>query len=358
MNISKIMTKKVIVTDENASIDKVLAIMDKEGIKEVPVLADGKYKGMLIYYDLLSELVSGKEKVKNYVRKTPTLSPKQTIEETIRLMTKSGITGLPVIDEGRVIGIVSDFDIFRLLINNHVFDNLKVLNVLIRKFPILRQEDSIEKALKLISINNVDSLPVIDNFGKIVGEVFLSDILSYVLNKKLKNHGKLDHEAPEGESDSVMTIIKREVPPISETLNLRKALEIMLLSRMKAIVVSDMENRPIGILSRLKILSLLSGMNIGEQIAINLSGDYDLDFGLLVRSEILQHERILTGSWGMKEINIHVKKIKGPVTSKYEISILAIGKKKIALKVDGISKEQIIKDLIEELISTIERSKR
>ena len=358
MNISKIMTKKVITTNETSPNGKAISMMETNGIKEIPVLSKGKFKGLLVYYDIPEKIKSNNEKVENFVRSSPILSSKDSIEKAIDLMLESGITGLPVIDEGRLVGIVSDFDILRLLINNHVFDNLKVSDVLIARFPILRQEDSIELAMKLMSMNNVDGLPIIDNFGKVVGEIFLTDVLSYYLRKTLgKKSGKLDHQPPKGREENVMSLIRREFPSIVPTLNLRKALEMMLLLRIKATVIIDAENRPVGILSRLKILSLLREGKEEKPINVEISGEYDLDFGLLVRSKIFRHEKLLSESGGIKSISVHVKKIKGEETPRYEISLNAFGKKRIALKANGISREQIMSDLVDNLIELVEQSK-
>ena len=44
----------------------------------------------------------------------PTLGPQQTVEEAIKLFAESGISGVPVVEDGRLAGIVTEGDlIFR-----------------------------------------------------------------------------------------------------------------------------------------------------------------------------------------------------------------------------------------------------
>ena len=41
----------------------------------------------------------------------PTLSPEQTVEDAIKLFAESGISGAPVVEEGRLVGIVTEGDL-------------------------------------------------------------------------------------------------------------------------------------------------------------------------------------------------------------------------------------------------------
>jgi CBS domain-containing protein len=45
-----------------------------------------------------------------------TVSPTTTIQEAARLMLQHKVAGLPVVDEGRVVGIITESDIFRLVV--------------------------------------------------------------------------------------------------------------------------------------------------------------------------------------------------------------------------------------------------
>jgi CBS domain-containing protein len=360
MNNAKIMTKKVITIEVNTSIEKALEIMDSRKIKELPVVQNKKYVGLIVYYDILSRDINKSMKASDFMKKSPAVLPKESISRTISIMQDSGVGALPVIDEDKkVIGIVSDFDVLKLLINDRIFDSFKVEDVVIRRFPILRTDDTIGRAQKLAAMNRIDNLPIVDNFGKLIGQVSTSDILSYIFEKKLtKSRGKKDPHRDEKlpTERNVMEIAKSEIPKLNLTLNLRRALELMLSSKIKSGIVIDNNGKPVGILSRLKILDLLSGRNIGESINLTLSGDYDWDFVILVRNEINKREKFLVNSAGIKIIKINVKKIK-KAANQYQINMLAIGKKRYNIKADGIAKEMIFEEIIDKLDSALERIK-
>jgi CBS domain-containing protein len=361
MNISKIMTKKVFSIDKSTPMNTVLSIMDSQEIKELPVVKNKKYVGLLTYYDLISQEASKTDKIEKFIRKAPTLTARDSIETAISTMQINNTGAIAITDEDeRLVGIVSDYDILKLLINSRVFDALKVEDVVIRRFPVLRTEDTIGKAQNLAAINKIDGLPIIDNFGKVVGQVLLSDIMRYVFSAyagKKTDKKAMDRNLPAPLDKNVMEISRRELPKISLTLNLRKALEIMLFNKVKGIIVVDNDGKPVGILSRLKILDILSGRNIGDSIDIQLSGEYDWDFILLVRSEINKRERFFFNSANITKIRIHIKKIRD-ISGKYQLNLLAFGKKKINIKVEGVIKEVLLQEAIEKLENALEHTKR
>ncbi|MCL5101353.1 MAG: CBS domain-containing protein [Candidatus Parvarchaeota archaeon] len=347
--------------EKNTSMSKAITLMDSKEIKELPVVHNKKYFGLLVYYDLISNEALKSDKIEKFVRKVAVLSPKDSIDKAIRSMQMNGMGAIPITDEDdKLVGIVSDYDIIKLLINSRVFDSLKVEDVVIRRFPILRTEDTLGKAQKLAALNRVDGLPIIDNFGKVVGQVLLSDILRYtfavVAGKKSDKKG-MDANKDTALEKNVMEISRRELPQISLTLNLRKALEMMLSAKIKGSIVVDNDGKPVGILSRLKILDMLGGKSIGDNIDVQLSGEYDWDFILLIRSEINKRERLFYNEAGIQRMKIHVKKIRD-ITGKYQLNLLASGKKNFNVKVEGVVKDLLLQEALEKLENMLEHNRR
>ncbi len=357
MNNTKIMTKKVITVDANTSVEKALELMDSKKIKELPIIQNKKCIGMVMYYDILSKDINRSSKISEFMQKTPHVMPKDDISKSIEIMQESGIGALPVIDEDKkIVGIVSDFDVLKLLINDRLFDSFKVEDVAIKRFPILRTDDTIGRAQKLAGINKIDNLPVVDNFGKLIAQVAVSDILSYIFQEKLtKTRGKKDmfKEEKQPTDKNVMEIAKTEIPKLSLTLNLRRAIEMMLSSKIKSGIVIDSNNKPVGVLSRLKILDLLNGKNVTEAVDLVISGDYDWEFVILARNEIAKREHFLLNSAGINSIKINVKKIK-KAGNNYQMNVMAIGKRKLNIKKDGIAKEMVFEEIMDKLDNALE----
>lgn len=134
MLISDWMTRDVITVDSDVSMMKVSKIMKEKHIRRLPVVDSGKkLLGIVtdrdikeaspskattldiheLYY-LLSEI-----KVKDIMTPNPyTLTANNTIEKAALLMMEKRVGGLPVVDEqGVVVGIITESDIFKVLIS-------------------------------------------------------------------------------------------------------------------------------------------------------------------------------------------------------------------------------------------------
>jgi CBS domain-containing protein len=357
------MTRKVVSIDDTFTIEKAISIMDSKGIKELPVIRRKKYIGILFYYDTISSNLDKNEKITGLIRKAHTLRPRDSIDGAILGLRDSGIGALAVVDDDkRVVGIVSDYDVLKLLINSRVFDNYKVEDVAIRKFPILRTEDTIARAKYLAAVNEVDQLPIVDNFDKVVGEVLLSDIMRYSASssagrKKGKRNFTANKAATDPNAKSIMEIARRELPQIYLTINLRRALEIMLSAKMKGAVVIGNDNKPVGIVTRKSLLELLGGANVGEHINVELSGDYNWDFAINAKSEVGKREAFLYTSAKINQIRIHLKTIRG-VDGKYQLNLEAKGKRRYVIKVDGMLKEMLLKEAFDKLENQLEHARR
>ena len=131
---------------------------------------------------------------------------------------------------------------------------------------------------------------------------------------------------------------------------------MMLNSKIKSGIVVDSNNKPAGIVSRLKILDLLSGKNVTEGIDLAISGDYDWEFVILARNEINKRSNFLLNSAKIRAIKINVKKIKKEGDN-YQINLLAIGKKRLNMKEDGITKEMVFEGIMDKIDNALEHIK-
>jgi len=126
------MAKNVVTIDEDESMQEALRRMKQHNIRLLPVLKNGKLTGVLTDRDLkrasasdattldvheLLYLVS-KIKVKTIMTKNPIfIAPELTVEETAEVLLQNKISGAPVVDDsGRVVGVITQSDVFRVLI--------------------------------------------------------------------------------------------------------------------------------------------------------------------------------------------------------------------------------------------------
>jgi IMP dehydrogenase len=97
-----------------------------------------------------------------------------TVSDAERIMHQYSIGGVPVIEKGKIIGIVSRRDV-RAIVQKR--GDEKITAIMTRK-PIVADENiTSEKALEIMYTNKVERLPVVDNKGKLLGIITMQDIL-------------------------------------------------------------------------------------------------------------------------------------------------------------------------------------
>jgi acetoin utilization protein AcuB len=127
------MSKNVVTINEDDSMQDAMKLMKQHAIRMLPVLKNGSLVGVVTDRDLkrasasdattldvheLLYLIS-KIKVKNIMSKNPiAVSPDLTVEETAELLLNNKISGAPVVDDkGKVVGTITQTDLFRVLIS-------------------------------------------------------------------------------------------------------------------------------------------------------------------------------------------------------------------------------------------------
>jgi len=125
------MSKPVIFVQAEMPILEALKLMQREKIRRAPVTREGKMIGIVSDKDILNASPSDATTLSmwelNYLmsrikvqdimtRDVRTVDENTPIEEAARIMADNKIGGLPVMREGRVVGLITETDLFRILL--------------------------------------------------------------------------------------------------------------------------------------------------------------------------------------------------------------------------------------------------
>lgn len=100
-----------------------IKLMADHNIGALPVVADGKLMGVFTERDYTRKIaLQGKSSRETMVgeilsREVLTVTPEDTVEECMRIMTDRRVRHLPVIEEGRLTGIISIGDLVNYTIS-------------------------------------------------------------------------------------------------------------------------------------------------------------------------------------------------------------------------------------------------
>ncbi len=106
-----------------------------------------------------------------------TVSPDETLDYALFLMEKNDIDGLPVVENGRIAGIITKKDIAAK-------EGQKIRDIMTSELITVNENVEVEEALRMMFDNRIDRLPVIDGEGRLVGLITMSDLM---MRRKYKN---------------------------------------------------------------------------------------------------------------------------------------------------------------------------
>ena len=115
MQIVNLMTLDPITIDQHDKLSRAKAIMQAGNFRRVPVVDGGRLVGILTERDLQkhSGFLESTRVTAAMRTSLITVTPYNTVEDAARLMLKHKIGGLPIVVDGRLVGIVTTTDLLK-----------------------------------------------------------------------------------------------------------------------------------------------------------------------------------------------------------------------------------------------------
>ncbi|HSU64144.1 MAG TPA: CBS domain-containing protein [Burkholderiales bacterium] len=117
-----------------------VSTMAKENLGSLVVMEQGRMVGMLTFHELLRALASrggalGELRVGDIMMRDPvTAAPEMEVNDLRRTMLESGARYLPVMHDGRLLGVISFRDVAKAVLEEQDFEN-KMLKGYIKNWP-------------------------------------------------------------------------------------------------------------------------------------------------------------------------------------------------------------------------------
>lgn len=183
----------VVSPDDEAAVAMGLMLAGKRGC--LPVVDRHRLVGLLTVTDLLGRDFAaaaawcrkgGGPTAKSVMTFVPvTVAPGQPLAEAIGLMIDYGVRHLPVVEDGQVVGVLSDRDVRAavgdpremLTQERPGLEALDVRSVMTEDVLIVGEDASLAEVAQKLVDSRVGALPVVDRQGTLVGIVSYLDVL-------------------------------------------------------------------------------------------------------------------------------------------------------------------------------------
>jgi CBS domain-containing protein len=138
-------------------------------------------------------------------REVITVPPEMSVKEVAKLLFEKEISGLPVVDEQKkVIGMITEKDLiamalpkyleklgdFDFILDEEPFlkkiadaDKVKVKDIMRREVLCVKEEMPVPEVARLMIVNKVRRIPVLDKDKKLVGIIARADIVKEIARK-------------------------------------------------------------------------------------------------------------------------------------------------------------------------------
>lgn len=107
-----------------------------------------------------------------------TVKPTDSVIKAKVMLKEHNISHLPVMEKGRLIGIITGWDIRQVLIPS---DTLKVINIMTRDPVTVPSDYTVGETAEILLKHNISGVPVVDSRGRTVGIITKGDLFKVLV---------------------------------------------------------------------------------------------------------------------------------------------------------------------------------
>jgi predicted transcriptional regulator len=185
-HVSTLMTREVISVNHDDPLGLVVQKMKMSRRGRMPVLKKGRLVGMIGEYDItkyFAHVNLGIQISEIMTRKPLFINPNISIFDAVKILANTKYRRLPVVESGKLVGIVTASDMLKYLRNSYfkMAELLQPLGVLVGKKVIsVEKHKDTSEAIRSMLVNDVSGILVVDN-DKLEGIVTQRDIINQLI---------------------------------------------------------------------------------------------------------------------------------------------------------------------------------
>jgi len=122
-----------------------------------------------------------------------TIAPAASVLDAVKLMAEENIGALPVVEAGKIVGVISERDCARkIVLTGRSTKDTAVRDIMTSQVMYVRPDQTSEECMALMTENRIRHLPVIDQ-GRLSGLVSIGDLVKDVIAEQKFIIEQLEH---------------------------------------------------------------------------------------------------------------------------------------------------------------------
>lgn len=128
------------------------------------------------------------EEVRNIMTKDPVVAgPNNSIKDVTDIMKQNKLQQIPVVNDGKLVGLITSFDLWNHIRNNSQGDTASIQDVMTSNVLTIRPKDKVGTAAELFIDKRFKTLPVVNLDNQLKGVVTAFDVIKHVFKKEYPN---------------------------------------------------------------------------------------------------------------------------------------------------------------------------
>ena len=135
-----------------------------------------------------NELPMLNEEVRKIMTKDPVVvGPNDLVKDIPNLMFENQIQQIPVVENGKLVGLITSYDLWQNSIGLKEKQGEKVKEVMTKKVIKIAPKDKVGTAAELFILKRFKTLPVVNLRNELKGVVTAFDVIRHVFKKEYPN---------------------------------------------------------------------------------------------------------------------------------------------------------------------------
>lgn len=262
MQIKNLMSTSLITIDKDQSLADALKLLRKNRISRLPVLNNKELTGIISERDIAKKLGSSKYEsmpasrlhVSSVMVKDIISVPQSMrLAEVANIMLENGIGSVPVIEDGKMVGIVSKADFVTMAIDGE-YDNICTKEIMTKDVISVSPSERLIHARRVSIDAKVGRLPVIDD-EELVGMITSKDLMRAFIDFRKKVPER--YQKSQIKEVLVEYFMSRNPLVVTKDHSISDVAKIMIETGYNGLPVVE-DDKVIGIITQTDILRLIS----------------------------------------------------------------------------------------------------